>query len=323
MEQDYDAHKTHQESNVFDKQDLSELEARYKRSLDSDGKPKASSVEHLQDLTNYYLNFEMYPEALAKNAEIIAIMQHFLKPADGQLIRKYYERATIQLASGDQSAAEQTAATIDLTKVALIDRQQLAMDLAAFNLEIGQRQKALDLLDNYASNWENCMPDTRDKSAYLYKAAGAKAQYKKFQDALAEYRKHKYATDFRCYSGIKPVCQARYYVQDDDVFITTPDNPYHFRDISDVHQKISDTQMHLELWADDTEIPIYQKKLADLKAQLQEMLDMRQKDRARTDYSTVWIHVMQTAAKRPVKARPQLEIAPDVRKTRQNPNLTQ
>ena len=66
--------------------------------------------------------------------------------------------------------------------------------------------------------------------------------------------------------------------------------------------------------ADDTEIPIYQNKLADLKAHLQEMLDLRQKDRARTDYSTVWIHVMQTAAKRPVKAPPQLEIAPDVRK---------
>lgn len=323
MAQDYEAHKTHQESNVFDKQDLSELEARYKRSLDSDGKPKASSVEPLQDLTNYYLNFEMYPEALAKNAEIIAILQHFRKANDGHLIRKYYERATIQLASGDRKAAEQIAATIDLNKVELSERQHLAVDLAAFYLEIGQRQKALDLLDKYASNWDHLLPTIKYKAAYLYKAADAKTQYKNFQDALAEYRKHKYAMEFRCGNGIKPSCQAHYDVQDDDVFIATPDNPYHFRDISDVQQKISDTQMHLELWADDTEIPIYQNKLADLKAHLQEMLDLRQKDRARTDYSTVWIHVMQTAAKRPVKAPPQLEIAPDIRKTRQNPNLTQ
>ena len=271
MDQDYDAHKTHQESNVFDKRDLPELEARYKRSLASDGKPKASSVEPLQDLTNYYLNFEMYPEALAKNAEIIAIMQLFLKPADGQVVRKYYERATIQLASGDRKAAEHIAATIDLAKVDLSERQQLAVDLAAFYLEIGQRQKALDLLDKYASNWDHLLPNIRDKSAYLYKAAEAKAQYNKFQDALAEYRKHKYATEFRCGNGIKPLCQARYYVQDDDVFIATPDNPYHFRDISDVQQKISDTQMHLERWAKDTEIPIYQKKLTDLKAHVLEM----------------------------------------------------
>lgn len=283
QELDFDAHKTHQESNVFAKQDLSELEARYKRSLSSDGKPRAYSVEPLQNLTNYYLNFEMYPEALAKNAEIIAIMQLFRKPSEGPLVRKYYERATIQLASGDQKAAEQTAATIDLAKVDLAEQQQMAVELAAFYLEIGQRQKALDLLDKYASAWDHMPPETRYKSAYLYKAAGAKAQYKKFQNALVEFRKHKYVPMFGCGTGLRPVCRARYDVQDDDVFIITPDNPYHFREISDVQKQ----------------------------------------DRARTDYSTVWIHVMQTAAKRPVKAPPQLEIAPDIRKTRQNPDLTQ